>query len=322
LSSLSPITIARSAPITDAVLSYDGIQQFAAEPNPLLPPLGAFSIEAWFRIDGIPGTTWNQTGTLWANDDDSFAITFEAISHSQPPQISAQVTLNFGASKIKFATLFSLGQWYYIVITVDTVAGKATLYVNASLIDIPVGVPTGAITFGPARVGTAKQITNAFFQGAIGTIRIWQGMLGLPNIQQLMYQTLSGTVEARDSTGQVIATLRMNWRCDEGYGNFAFDYSGPSLDLSLGDGVLAATKPVWQVSTILKPPDFVDVVPPMPQTISFLARYETGDLSIRVFPPPVFALPVVPSEGELHERDEKAESSAHKERGHTPKKKE
>ena len=39
---------------------------------------------------------------------------------------------------------------------------------------------------------------------------------------------------------------------------FRSDYSGPGLNLILGDD-LPAKKPVWSVSTIFKPPDFISV---------------------------------------------------------------
>jgi hypothetical protein len=114
--------------------------------------------------------------------------------------------------------------------------------------------------------------------------------LDQPNIQRLQYLTLFGTVTARNAGGQVIATLIDNWPCYEGYGSIAFDYSGP-FNLLLGNGDTAAS-PDWQVSTILKPPDFIDVTPAIPMTqADFLLQPQLDPLvRIQVVQTPRFSI--------------------------------
>ena len=297
LSPISPITIARSAPITGMVLSYDGINQYALQPSMVLPPFTTVSIEAWVNIDGIPGTQWTHAGALWANNDNSFSLIFELAPLPPPPapQIQkAQLAIAKGGTPVKFSYLFSPGQWYYIVVTVNTTTGTATLYVNAALTEPSVtGIAAGPVTLGPAWIGGAQQSLQAFYQGSIGTIRIWNGTLDQAYIERLMYLTLSGTVVAKNNTGQTIATLVANWRCNEGYGDFAFDYSGPSWDLSLGGGD-PAKRPTWHISTILKPPDFVDALPvsALGAPDSMVAGRSVADQRFitRVIPPPPFRI--------------------------------
>ena len=251
-----PITIARVAPITNTVLSYDGIQQYAQEHAQILPPLTTFSIEAWVKVAGIPGTDWvNPAATLMQNStDNSFWLGFFPVV--TPEQKMATLYIGNSSQQKSFPYLFALGQWYYVVVTINLTTGSASLYVNASFANTITGALTGILTLGPLRIGGSTANTNTFFQGEIGTIRIWEGTLDQNNIKRLMYLTLSGTFQARDANGNIIATLLANWRCDEGYGGIAFDYSGPELNLILGDD-LPGKKPVWGVSTIFKPPDFI-----------------------------------------------------------------
>src|SRR5262249_43229758 len=79
---------------------------------------------------------------------------------------------------------------------------------------------------------------------------------------------------------QVIATLLGNWRCDEGYGTLAFDYTS-IFNAALGGGK-AEDSPEWIVSTILKPPDFIGLPAPVVSAVheleSPIVAQDYGDL--------------------------------------------
>jgi hypothetical protein len=216
--------------------------------------------------------------------------------------------LSQGTTNRTFNFAFAPGNWYYIVITVNgtVTLPTATLYVNAALPpNSTITLTSNPITLGPAWIGRGGSSTNpqAFFQGAVAGIRFWNGLLDLANIQRLMYLSLFGTVMARDSQGQTIATLIDNWPCYEGYGSIAFDYSGP-FNLLLGNGE-PAVSPDWQVSTILKPPDFVDVTAAL--LISphdFLLQPQLEPLvRIRVVQPPPLSFTEPKAEKEEKEGD-------------------
>src|SRR5947207_6046003 len=116
-----PITIASVAPITNTVLSYDGIQQYAQEHAQILPPLPlmTFSIEAWVRVAGIPGTDWvSPAATLMQNSaDNSFWLAFfPAVT---PEKKMATLLIGNSSLQWSFPYLFALGEWYYVVVTVN-----------------------------------------------------------------------------------------------------------------------------------------------------------------------------------------------------------
>lgn len=239
------ITIPRAAAITDMVLQYNGVNDYLLIPELLLgQTIDQMSIEAWVYLEKDTGIQ-----TIWRNNVANNTAFFLAFNNQK---------LEFGynsAQVVTFPTIFGINLWYYVVLTYNVPTQQAILYVNA------VAEPSAALTtpqkvsIGPATVGGTSNAGGAL-QGSIGTVRVWKGILAAKHVQLYMYMTLTGNVQARDSaTGQVVATLLGNWRCDEGYGKLAFDYTG-IFNAALG-GTSAASRPDWIVSTILKPPDFV-----------------------------------------------------------------
>jgi hypothetical protein len=278
------------------VLSYDGVGQYTSStPEMFLPPFTSFSMEAWVNLDGIPGTQWTHSGALWANNDDSFSLMFDLVPIPSLPESQvqqAQLSIaRGGTTSHKFSYLFSPGQWYYIVVTVDTTTGRAILYVNAALSQpLLAGIANSPITLGPAWIGGAQQHPQAFYQGAIGMIRIWHGILDQDYIARLMYLALSGTVTAKNTAGQVVRLLA-NWRCNEGYGGIVFDYSGSSRNNMYLWGGDPGRRPVWRISTILKPPDFVDMVPVSTPELRMVGNHVANPKFIAgIVPPPPFRI--------------------------------
>src|SRR5689334_838338 len=122
----SPITIPRTAPITDMTLGYDGATSYLAVPQILAgQPLASLSIEAWVNVSAPASES------VFANNHGSFALIFHPAS-VPPPVADVRLTLAWGSTPaVTYTPLFVPGLWYYVVVTYDSAAKSTTLFVNA-----------------------------------------------------------------------------------------------------------------------------------------------------------------------------------------------
>jgi len=269
---IAPVTIARTAPLTRMMLGFNGTSSYLTAPQLLIgQPLAQFSFETWVNLADAA-----KSGTLWSNNDGSLSLQFLGGT----PAAKLQIVM--GTTTLTFGYSFSAGEWYYIVVSYDTTGDQTIgLWVNAAP-QVPLTHDLSPLSLGPARIGAAGGSASLFLDGAIGMVRFWKGIVYGQNVAELQYMTLWGPTTMTGAFGEMV--LIGNWHCDEGYGDIAFDYSGDA-DASLGGGNPLA-KPRWEVSTILKPPDFI--------TLETLTTPGPGpeQLKIRMAFPPRAALEI------------------------------
>jgi hypothetical protein len=278
------LTIPRFAPITNMVLNFD-VKVEIIEGTPITEKMVGdyveipnaedinfnvdqdFSIEVWVKAASQEGggvlEKWEGGGTPYPyviryldnngkGDIKVARYDGEANGANNPSITSTNTNINDG--QFHYVTFVKNGIYLY-------------LYIDGQLDPTPPGEPNNP---NPAQDTTTGSTQNSspiylarrgngisFFKGQIGQLRIWS--ISLTSEQIWSYYNQGPFIGHQDS---LIAKpgLVGDWRCNEGYGNIAFDYARGNNGV-LGGTTGELTKPEWVVSTIGLLPLFIDKAP-------------------------------------------------------------
>lgn len=135
--------------------------------------------------------------------------------------------------------------WHQAALTVSSVTGLATGFIDGNIINTSLSTPTFTAQTGILYVGSASG-TIDFFNGEVDEIRFWNSALSQNEIQQNMIR-------------ERVADLRMRgyWQLDDNIGANLFDTSGnggtgvlrPRATLTGPAGIVASTAAISVLST-------------------------------------------------------------------------
>jgi hypothetical protein len=194
-------------------LSFDGINDYVQFSSPVLnvPP---YSVCAWVKASSLPNSYIINNGGQ-TRDSYGFFLMVQPANPANGWEFGAVVQ---GGNQLQVAySPASTGNWYFLVGTWDgsPESNHVKLYVNGA----PIGtyLSGGPWPTGPAnnlRMGVASNILQAFFNGILDEVRIYNRVLTQDDITTLYGQ------------GNQNAGLVGYWSFDEGSGTIAHDTSG------------------------------------------------------------------------------------------------
>ncbi|MEM6402031.1 MAG: LamG-like jellyroll fold domain-containing protein, partial [Cyanobacteria bacterium P01_D01_bin.116] len=171
----------------ESALSFDGVDDYV-EVSTNQNPTDAITVEAWAKSDT---TTWNSYGSL-VSKRDAFIL------HPQQNSRDIRFYIHNGSQWYSVTytpdSSFDITQWHHYAGTYDGVTlrfyvdGKE---VNASEINAgKINLDNGVLT-----IGRDDGFSNRYFDGQIDEVRIWNAARSETEIQENIYQKLSGTEE-------------------------------------------------------------------------------------------------------------------------------
>jgi hypothetical protein len=255
-------TIAAYAPIGNMILRFSGRREFVAIPNAEAINFRrdqSYTVECWVRPEKVqPFTAAPDNGVVekWSGGPAGYPYAIRYINQTGGGDAGRVVVARWDGSystSVLSEWAIDDGEFHHVAMVFAAGdPGQLSLFVDAR----PSGGPVDDMTTGPTendsplflgRRGDAPHPN--FFAGDLGRVRVWKGALTRKDIEATMYATYFGRYQLRGPDGQVRAELVGNWRCDEGYGDLAYDYSG--RDSGRFGGGQEDQAPVWVVSTIL-----------------------------------------------------------------------
>ncbi|WP_367322734.1 LamG domain-containing protein [Streptomyces sp. HUAS ZL42] len=214
--------------VTDKGMALNGTSGYAATSGPILETRSAFTLAAWVRLE---------------RDDRSAAVLSTKDSVSSPFLLEYEAnkkTWFFGIRKPgatdwyygQFAAFpAQVGVWTHLAGTYEPATGKLMLYVDGRMQyqgqTVQGSYPsTAPLDFGRHQFSTGP---NAYFQGSIDEVAVWQRVLSVQDIRD--------EAQLLTSEGFAGAELVADWSADLGSGTTIADTtSGYGKTLTLADG--------------------------------------------------------------------------------------
>ncbi|MAE09986.1 MAG: hypothetical protein CMF78_02185, partial [Candidatus Marinimicrobia bacterium] len=191
-------------------LSFDGVDDYIEIPN-LIDGLDSLTIEAWFKYEDSDTWRWIYGGgTDWVDFGASIASGGNTIRyHFQ----TTESGWGAGDGSIQLSPYI----WYHFSMTYDGVAFKG--YIDGQF-DFETMSSGSVATTTTQMIGAGFTNSSEYFKGNIDEVRIWDYELSQPEIQDHMYEEISGTESG----------LLSYWNLNEGTGNVAYDQSSYGND--------------------------------------------------------------------------------------------
>jgi hypothetical protein len=224
-------------------LDFDGSNDYVdCGSDPSLDITDAITIEAWVNKQGDSSADGSYGGIYWKYRD-----IFEASRTGEDLIVADNGRVSFSVYSYNVANTVNTltdeiqnGQWYHLVVKVDTSANYVYLYVNGVEKDkeaYTLGTRSYGTTGASAYVGAWANGPYRFFNGAIDEVRIYNRAL---SAEEIRYHYNRGGPVA-------------HWRMDEGSGSTIHDeIINPSTDSGRSDGHLhlapsgnTATSSAW-----------------------------------------------------------------------------
>lgn len=235
-----PTTVPRFAPLLDAVLMFDGVDDVVvANPvNPLLQK--GFTALFWIELSqvvelgrnaGVLGIAGNTTQGAWWRVEATFTT---------PPQLRA----SFAGTEV-VVPLAGLGSRVFVATVYDADAMSLTVTADGAIsVTVNRTTPAGAIPEAtvPVTIGHTGVPADPHYPGAIALVRLFNRPLSAAECADAMRRN---TIGARAEVDGLVG----DWRLNEGYGTVAFDYARmPGAGGDLGNGDPDAV-PAWLIAT-------------------------------------------------------------------------
>jgi hypothetical protein len=205
-------------------LTFDGSGTYVRVPDHgNLNFSGVFTVEVWVKFSAFI-KTWQAVVT---KGDDSWRL----------HRYQNTNKISFGTSGLSNGDLASsqtlkAGQWYHIA---AVYTGKEKLlYINGELDNSVTAAGTLGTSNYPTMFGENAERPGRQFNGYISEVRLWNSAQSQEEIQENMYQKLSGQEESLVSC----------WRFESGYGTTAVDICGRN------HGIMQT--PAWTRSDLMK----------------------------------------------------------------------
>lgn len=162
-----------------SALVFDGTDDFIYVPAAsALNPSGAFTVEAWIRLDA------DQHGVIVATDDASTTGTFML-------RVLQGQKLNFEIRGVGSVTASSadipLGQWAHVAVAHD--GSTARLYVDGTLVEAGALSPPSASGH---QLLVGRYVSGQHFAGAIDELRMWRVARSQHELRSALFAPLTG----------------------------------------------------------------------------------------------------------------------------------
>ena len=216
---------------TSTSLQFDGVNDYVncGNDDSLKVGTGNVTVSAWFKTNVAPGATITDSASIFSHGyDPGYILLLRGGAYNG---ILFRTRSALGYFDVKpssdIISEVSNGIWHYVV---GVRSGTSQfLYLDGQL----VGSNTGTIYDTTATVnliGKTDYATNAYFNGTIDSVRIYNRAL---SAEEVRYHYNRGGPVA-------------HWRFDEGEGQIAFDETGNNNDGTLGASSAAGTDdPAW-----------------------------------------------------------------------------
>lgn len=262
-------TIAAYAPIGGMVLRFSGCREFVAIPNAEAINFQrdqSYTVECWVRPEKVQPFTAardNDVVEKWSGTG-GYPYVIRYLNQTGGANAGRVVAARWDgrqSTSVLSAGRIDDGEFHHVAMVFTAGSpGQLSLFIDGRPAGGPVDDLTSGATDNDSPLFLARRGEDAphpnYFAGDLGRVRVWKGALTQREIEATMHATYFGPYEFHHADGTVGARLVGNWRCDEGYGDLAYDYSGGRDAGRLGGG-RDDQAPVWVVSTILPRYDVV-----------------------------------------------------------------
>ncbi len=179
------------------VLTLDGDGDFISFPNAIVDG-NIFSIEAWYRVEGIGGGSEGQSIIFSQRSQDigcyNSAIILLTKVRASFPFAYFSIRTDQSCSQTLMTDPTNLNEWHHVVATLSD--GIQKIFIDGNLVAATLNSQEGsyATNLTTIEIGRHFQdnITYGYFNGAIDEVRVWDYGLSEDDIRARMFNPLTG----------------------------------------------------------------------------------------------------------------------------------
>jgi len=179
------------------VLMLDGEGDFISLPSAIIDGSN-FSIEAWYRVEGVGGGTEGQNIIFSQRSQNigcyNSAIILLAKVRESFPYAYFSVRTDQSCSQALMTEPVDLNVWHHMVATLSD--GIQKIYVDGNLVAATLNSQVGSYAANLTTIEIGRHFQNdliyGYFNGAIDELRVWDYGLSEDDIQARMFNPLTG----------------------------------------------------------------------------------------------------------------------------------
>lgn len=179
------------------VLVLDGDGDYISLPSAIIDG-SAFSIEAWYKVAGVGGGSEGQNLIFSQRSQnigcDNSAIVLLAKVRESFPFAYFSIRTDQSCSQALMTDPTDLNEWHHIVATLSD--GIQKIFINGNLVAATLNSQSGSYAANLTTIEIGRHFqdntTYGYFNGAIDELRVWDYGLSEEEIQDRMFDPLTG----------------------------------------------------------------------------------------------------------------------------------